>query len=59
MECVTLFMLGKIRKVSTAAVLIASNTMADKVYISYEELEDRSRVATAAISESPKTFNHG
>lgn len=59
MECATLFMLGKIRKVSTAAVLIASNTMADKVYISYEELEDRSRVAAAAIFEALKTFNHG
>jgi 5'-methylthioadenosine phosphorylase len=58
MECATLFMLGKIRKVSTAAVLIASNTVKDKVYISYDELEERSRAGAEAIFEALKNFEH-
>ncbi len=56
MECATLFMLGKIRKVHTAAVLIASNTVKDKTYVPYKELEKKSEKAADAIFEAVKNF---
>ncbi len=52
MESATLFMLGRLRDIATAAVFIASNTVADKAYLHEADITERSRAGAKAIFDA-------
>lgn len=56
MECATLFGLGKLKKVKTAAVLVVSDNLAKGGWISREELEKKVIIGAKAILDTLTSF---